>query len=187
MYDEKIFYDSDCLICFLIVDQCEILQKLFSKVIVPSIVQKEILSLRLNPRIKYNFQRLIQMNFVEVRTMKTHSVEHRIFLKILEKYSFVGPGEAATIALACQNNGVVASNNLLDVRGLVEDYDLNLITTAFIMAKAYENGIKTRKELDEIWKDMLDNGRKRSLPNFKSFTDYYERQYIEDSFFMGLN
>ena len=89
MYDEKIFYDSDCLICFLIVDQCEILQKLFSKVIVPSIVQKEILSLRLNPRIKYNFQRLIQMNFVEVRTMKTHSVEHRIFLKILEKYSFV--------------------------------------------------------------------------------------------------
>lgn len=92
------------------------------------------------------------MNFVEVRTMKTHSVEHRIFLKILEKYSFVGPGEAATIALACQNNGVVASNNLLDVRGLVEDYDLNLITTAFIMAKAYENGIKTRKELDEIGK-----------------------------------
>ncbi|MBQ6813710.1 MAG: hypothetical protein IJP12_03635 [Methanobrevibacter sp.] len=32
------------------------------------------------------------------------------------------------------------------------------------MAKAYEKGIKTRKELDEIWKDMLDNGRKRSLP-----------------------
>ena len=187
MYDKKVFYDSDCLICFLIVNQCGILQQLFSKVIVSTVVQKEILNLRLNPKIQQNFNKLVQMDFVEVRPMELHSTEHSLYLELKEKYKFMGNGEAAVIALAFVNKWVVASNNLLDVRGIVEDYDLNFVTTAFILAKAYEKGIKTRQELDEIWKSMLENGRKRSLPNVKSFTDYYENKYVEDSFYMGLD
>lgn len=103
-------------------------------------------------------------------------------------YEFMGDGEAAVIALTQENGGVIASNNLRDVKDYVEDYDLNLITTAFILAIAYENHLKTKEELDKIWKDMINNGRKRSLPrNVNSFTQYYDELYLDDMLFMGLN
>ena len=127
------------------------------------------------------------MDFVEIKTMKQGYSEHKSYLKIKKKYKFMGSGEAAVIALTCKNGGVIASNNLVEVRGFAEDYDLKLITTAFILAKAYEFGIKKRKELDKIWQEMIKNGRKRSLPrNVKSFTDYYSGKYVDDCLFMSL-
>ena len=185
MYEGNVFYDSDCLVCFLAIKQCEILQKLFSKVIVPSIVENEILNPATPQYIKDNFKKLSELDFVEVREMEVGSCEHELYNKIKKDYEFMGNGEAAVIALTHENGGVIASNNLSDVRGYVEDYDLNLITTAFILAKAYEKGLKSRKELDDIWHDMINHGRKRSLPNSKSFTQYYENKYLEDTCFMG--
>lgn len=187
MYEKKVFYDSDCLICFLVVGQCRILQELFSKIIISAVVENEILGLRFNPDIQYNYNKLKEMEFVEVKSMVVGSKEHDLYLKLQDRYKFMGKGEAAVIALACENQGIIASNNLLDVRGIVEDYGLNLITTSFILAKAYEAGVKTRLELDEIWKDMLINGRKRSLAPAKSFTEYYENVYEKDNYYMGLN
>ncbi|MBQ6344647.1 MAG: hypothetical protein IJI96_00855 [Methanobrevibacter sp.] len=186
MYDERVFYDADCLVCFLVVGQCEILQKLFSKMIIPAVVENEILGLRFNPKIQYNYNKLKKMGFVEVRAMVDGSKEHGRYLKLKKKYKFMGKGEAAVIALACEKGGIIASNNLLDVRGIVEDYGLNLITTSFILAKAYEEDVKTRAELDNIWKDMLREGRKRSLANARSFTEYYEGEYKTDSFYMKI-
>ena len=100
----------------------------------------------------------------------------------------MGDGEAAVIALTRENNGVIASNNLRDVKDYVKEYDLNLITTAFILAISYEKDIKTKEELDEIWINMIENGRKRSLPrNINSFTQYYNELYLKDKLIMGLN
>lgn len=186
LYEGNVFYDSDCLVCFLAVKQCEILQKLFSKVIVPLVVKHEILDPSTPQYIKDNFNRLIELDFVEVKEMELRSAEHERYIKLKHNYRFMGNGEAAVIAWTCENGGVIASNNLSDVRGFVEDYDLNLITTAFILAKAYEAGIKTRKELDDIWEDMIQNGRKRSLPS-KSFTQYYEGKYLDDMLYMGFD
>lgn len=113
------------------------------------------------------------MDFVEVKHMQVGSKEHALYKRLQKKFKFLGKGESAVIAITCQCDGVIASNNLLDVMGLVEDYNLNLVTTAFILAKAYENGVKSRKELDGIWRDMVKNGRKRSLPhNIGSFSEY---------------
>ena len=100
----------------------------------------------------------------------------------------MGDGEAAVIALTQENGGVIASNNLRDVKDYVKKHDLNLITTAFILALAYERQIKTKEELDEIWTNMIDNGRKRSLPrNINSFTQYYDELYFKDMRLMRLN
>ncbi len=123
------------------------MQKLFSKVIVSSIVADEILNKNAPFEVKKNFKKLIKMDFVEIKTMKDGSSEHNAYLKIKKKYKFRGSGEAAVIALTCKNGGVIASNNLVDVRGFAEDYDLKLITTAFILAKAYEFGIKKKKRI----------------------------------------
>lgn len=161
MYKKDVIYDSDCLVCFLAVRQCGILKKLFSKVIVPAIVEKEILNPRTPPDIRYEFNRLKQMDFVEVKHMQVGSKEHALYKRLQKKFKFLGKGESAVIAITCQCDGVIASNNLLDVMGLVEDYNLNLVTTAFILAKAYENGVKSRKELDgigEIWLKMVVKG-----------------------------
>ena len=173
------------LVCFLAVKQCGILQEMFSKVIVPLVVKDEIMNPATPQYIKNNFYKLIELDFVEVKEMRLGSAEHDRYIRLKDDYEFMGNGEAAVIALACENGGVIASNNLSDVRGYVEDYDLKLITTAFILAKAYEAGIKTRKELDNIWKDMIKNGRKRSLPA-KSFTHYYEGKYVDDMLYMGF-
>ena len=107
---------------------------------------------------------------------------------IEKNHECMGEGEAAVIALTRENGGVIASNNLKDVKNLVKDFNLNLITTAFILAIAYEKCIKTKEELDVIWTRMIKNGRKRSLPsNIHSFTQYYDELYFKDTMDMGLN
>lgn len=160
LFETDVFYDSDCLSCFLAVRECGILQKLFSEIIVPGVVAHEILKKGTPQHIKDNFNDLVKLDFVEVRGMEVGSSEHELFNDIKRDYEFMGDGEAAVIALTQENGGVIASNNLRDVKDYVEDYDLNLITTAFILAIAYENHLKTKEELDKIWKDMINNGRK---------------------------
>ena len=67
LYELDVFYDSDCLICFLAVRQCKILQQLFSKVIVLLIVKQEISNRGTPQYIKDNFHELVQLDFVEIR------------------------------------------------------------------------------------------------------------------------
>ena len=187
LYEKDVFYDSDCLVCFLAVRQCGILQQLFSKVIVPLVVKEEILDRGTPQYIKDSFNDLIELDFVEIRELGVGSEEYDFYENIKKEYG-IGNGEAAVIALTHQNGGVIASNNLSDVCNPIEKYDLNLITTAFILAMAYENQIKSKEELDDIWKNMRLRGRKRSLPRgVNSFTQYYEEYYFKDMEFMGLN
>ena len=188
LFEKKIFYDTDCLSCFLAVNEYEILQKLFSKIIIPKAVEIEILDDGTPKHIKNNFYKLVKQDFVEVQTMEIGSPEYELFNDIKKNHDFMGDGEAAVIALTHENGGVIASNNLNDVKKLVKDFNLNLITTAFILAIAYEKGIKTRAELDGIWKQMIKKGRKRSLPtNIHSFTQYYNELYFKDTLDMGLD
>lgn len=188
LFETDVFYDTDCLSCFLAVRECEILQELFSKIIVPLVVMHEILDKDTPQYIKDNFNELVNLEFVEVYEMGIGSCEYNLFNDIKKDYEYMGDGEAAVIALTQENGGVIASNNLRDVKDYVKKYDLNLITTAFILALAYERQIKTKEELDEIWTNMINNGRKRSLPrNIHSFTQYYDELYFDDMELMGLN
>ena len=188
LFEKKIFYDTDCLSCFLAVNECGILQKLFSKIIIPTAVESEILDDGTPKHIKNHFRKLVNLEFIEVQTMEIGSPEHELYNDIKKNHQFMGDGEAAVIALTRENGGVIASNNLKDVKKLVKDFDLNLITTAFILATAYEKCIKTSSELDEIWKRMIRNGRKRSLPNnIHSFTQYYDELYFKDTLDMRLD
>ena len=187
LYEKDVFYDSDCLTCFLAVKECGILQQLFSKVIVPLVVKEEILHRGTPQYIKDNFNELLLLDFVEIREMGIMSKEYDFYDELKKEYPGIGDGEAAVIALVHENGGVIASNNLRDVRDPIEKFDLNFITTAFILAMAYENQIKSREELDEIWQYMLKCGRKRSLPKINSFTQYYDSLYLDDMQFMGLD
>ena len=77
------------------------------------------------------------------------------------------------IALAKEEKGIVASNNLRDISAPVAFYQLNLVTTGDILEKAFSQNFITETEGNQIWQAML---MKRRRLGAKSFTDYLKRR-----------
>lgn len=67
MSNKPIFYDSDVLICFLEIDEQEILKKLFSKVIVPEIVYVELNRKNSPQNVKDNLKVLIGEDLLKLK------------------------------------------------------------------------------------------------------------------------
>lgn len=81
----------------------------------------------------------------------------------------MGKGEAAAVALAIENDGILASNNTRDVVKVVEKYELTWIKTGDILVKAYNCNILSESEGNQLWKKMLNQKRYLTEP---TFTDY---------------
>lgn len=64
--DKPVFYDTDCLESFLFVDAGYILERLFSKIIIPEQVYGEIMVEKTPLIVKTNFEKL-KVGFVEIR------------------------------------------------------------------------------------------------------------------------
>lgn len=105
--------------------------------------------------------------------MEVGSEEYRDYLKMTTSpergLRIIGRGEAAGIAMARNRNGVLASNNIRDVRQYVEKYKILHITTGDILIEAMEAGIITENDGNVIWADMIK--KKRLLPT-RSFSEY---------------
>ncbi len=94
---------------------------------------------------------------------------HKLTTSPDEGYKIIGPGEAASIALASVHNGVVASNNLKDIALYVKELGLRHITIGDILIEALEKGLITEAEGNAIWASMLAKRRKLGAV---SFTEY---------------
>ena len=81
------------------------------------------------------------------------------------------------MALAHLNNGIVASNNLSDVREYVESLGIELITSSMILSEAVEKDIVSENTANELWKGMINEGI--DLPK-NSFKEYYDELYERD-------
>ena len=81
-------------------------------------------------------------------------------------------GEAAAIALAVENEGILASNNTRDIDDAVKRFNLTRINTGDILVKAFNCQIISEKEGNAIWSKMLN--QKRYLTE-ASFSDYLKR------------
>ena len=81
----------------------------------------------------------------------------------------IGRGEASAIALAKVRGGVVASNNLRDVKSYVEEFGVELITTGDILKEALNRELITEAEGNSLWQNML---RKRRKLGYASFSEY---------------
>jgi predicted nucleic acid-binding protein len=66
MHNKPIFYDSDVLICFLEINEQNILKKLFSKVIVPELVYQELNRENSPKNVKNSLKSLMNIGFVEI-------------------------------------------------------------------------------------------------------------------------
>ena len=179
--NKPVFYDTDCLECFLFVDAGHILEELFSKIIIPEQVYSEIMAENTPAIVKKNFKNL-KNRFVEIKEISFLSQEYTTYNLIKKGLwsktgKICGSGESAAITLAHLNNGLVASNNLSDVEEYIESLDIELITSSMILSKAVERDIISKENADDLWKGMIDKGIK--LPK-ESFSDYFDELYETD-------
>ena len=88
-------------------------------------------------------------------------------------HKVIGSGEAASISLAKQHGGIVASNNLRDIQSYISEYNLKHMTTGDILIDAYNRKFITEDEGNIIWANMLAKRRKLGAV---SFTDYLKQK-----------
>lgn len=179
--NKPVFYDTDCLECFLFVDAGHILEELFSKIIIPEQVYSEIMAENTPAIVKKNFKNL-KNRFVEIKEISFLSQEYTTYNLIKKGLwsktgKICGSGESAAITLAHLNNGLVASNNLSDVEEYIESLDIELITSSMILSKAVERDIISKENADDLWKGMINKGIK--LPK-EPFSDYFDELYETD-------
>lgn len=79
MSDKPIFYDSDVLICFLKINEIEILKELFSKVIISKNIKEELTNVNAPKNEVNEINRLIEEKFIEVVEIEVLSSEYSYY------------------------------------------------------------------------------------------------------------
>ena len=168
----SLFFDNDCLSAFLWTEKQNILTKLYSnRIIIPRPVYVEIDRPSIS-HLKRRLDEMIENEGVIVKDIDVGTSEFDLYYELTEslesEYRLIGKGEASTIALAKEKNGIVASNNLRDISRYVNMFNLKHITTGGVLIEALDNGFISESDGNNIWSEML---AKRRRLGASSFTD----------------
>jgi len=172
---ELLYFDNDCISAFLWVDEQSILAQMYpGRIVIPKPVYDE-LSYPGVQHLKKRIDKMVSLGQASIMTISTDSKAYSIYREMTQEpkksHCIIGNGEAACLALAIENSGVVASNNLRDIKIYLEDYNVKHITTADIMVEAFQLGYVTESEANTIWESML---RKRRRLGADSFSEYLQ-------------
>lgn len=173
---DLLFCDTDCLSAFLWVRNESLLPQLYpGKVIIPRPVYTELCRPN-TPQLKNRIDVLLAQNLVSIQDIPIDSEEYSTYYQLTEsptkEHVVIGNGEAASISLAKKYGGIVASNNLRDIKSYISEFGLKHTTTSDILVDAYKRGLITEKEGNTIWANML---AKRRRLGAASFTDYLKQ------------
>ena len=165
------FFDTDCISAFLWIKNESILSKLYpGKIILPKQVYDEISSV---PPLIKRIEQMKGAGDLTVQSITVGTTEYNEYCKLAvnppKGKKTIGRGEAAAIALTKSNNGILASNNLRDIKRFVDEYGLKHITTGDILVEALNKGIITENDGNTIWANMI--AKRRMLPT-ASFSEY---------------
>lgn len=165
------YFDTDCLSAFLWVRGESLLAKLYpGKIILPMQVYDEI---RKVPHLFNRVETMKNNGELQVESIMSGTNEHKEYTCMTtspeEGQKIIGRGEAVAIALAKKNQGILASNNLRDVKAYVDKYSIPHITTGDILIEAQNKGLITEAEGNVLWSEMIK--KRRMLPT-PTFTDY---------------
>ncbi len=172
--NEILFFDNDCISAFLWVDESSIITQLYGcNVAIPTQVYKELSAGRGQAKVlKYRIDIMLEKKEAFLVDMETNSPEFELYQELSSVDSggnYIGRGEAACIALAKERNGILASNNLKDVKKYIDKYNLKHTTTADILVDAYNRKILSYDQIEEIWSDMILKRRKLGATSFKEY------------------
>ena len=155
---DQIFIDTDFISAFLWVGTENLLVSLYGgKIVIPKQVYDELS----NPRVVHLKQKtdlLIDSGEASIGRIMAGTEEAMLYLSLTHSpepgLRIIGRGEAASIVLAKQNNGILASNNIRDIMPYVIRFELKHTTTADILVKAFQRDLITRAQGDTIWTNM---------------------------------
>jgi len=122
-------------------------------------------------RVPYLAERVrlsISAGHITPQVMLAGSAEALQFARFHESGRY-GAGEAACMAYILYHGGVLASNNLSDVKTFCTRNGIPLLTTPDVLRRMYDEGRLSISETDELWGKML--ARRRKLPA-SSFSEY---------------
>ena len=158
------------------------MKNLFSKVIIPEPVYNELINIGIYQNIKQRLNFLIQENFVEIAELDFASTEGNTYNLIRRGFwsdgYIIGRGESAAMAFAIENNGIVASNNLSDVRDICDDYEIPIFTASMILAFCFELNLMNMDDVEDVWKKIISN-TKQIMPA-QTFKKYYHNLFEND-------
>lgn len=142
------------------------------RIVVPKPVYTE-LSRPNTPHLKARVDALVANGQVMIQDIDVSSEAYQIYYQLTEApeagHKVIGNGEAASISLAKQYGGIVASNNLRDIQVYISEFGLQHTTTGNILVDAYNRKIITEAEGNCIWAQMIAKRRKLGAA---TFTDY---------------
>lgn len=170
---EPLFFDTDCLSAFLWINNQSLLAQLYpGRVIIPAQVYAE-LSIPSVPHLKQRIDVMISSGDARIETIQVDTEEYRLYRKLVTKpdpgHVIIGSGEAAAIALAKEQGGILASNNLRDISDYVSEFGLQHKTTGDILKEALDCGLITEAVGNQLWQNML---HKRRRLGYLSFTEF---------------
>ena len=170
---EQLFFDTDCLSAFLWVNDQSLLAQLYpGRIVIPSQVYSE-LSRPSIPHLKARIDSMLANNEATVEGFDVGSDMYELYTKMTSDpdsgHRIIDSGEAAGIAMAKEKGGILASNNLRDIKQYTEEFGLKHITTGDILKEAYDKGLISEVQANQIWQDMLS---KRRRLGYQSFTEY---------------
>jgi len=171
---ELVVFDTDCLSSFLCVQAEGLLLKLYKgRMVIPERVEVEFR--RKSNLLHERLMKLVDRGEIRVLLIEPGTAEYALYKEysedITEYHTAMGWGESAAIALTQVNNGILASNNLRDIRKLVDHLVLPHLTTADILVTVCQQGVMDKGKLDVIWRDM----RKECWLPTETFSEYLAR------------
>ena len=112
---DSLFFDTDCISAFLWVNEQSLLHLLYpGRVAIPKPVYDEI-SYPSTPHLKQRIDYMMNNRQIILVAINVDSETYALYQKLTTNpdkgHKIIGPGEAASIALAKTYNGIVASNN----------------------------------------------------------------------------
>lgn len=170
---EQLFFDTDCISSFLWVKQENLILQLYpGRIILPQDVFNELNQPYL-PHFMKKLSELKRSGEISTMSIMINTGEFDIFHELTiapqEGRKIIGRGEAAAIALAKVNNGIIASNNFKDISQYISLYKLKHVSTCDILVEAFNKKLIDESTGNRIWISMLQ--KKRLLP-FTTFSDY---------------
>ena len=170
---DPLFFDTDCLSAFLWIHEESILAKLYpGRVVIAEQVYAE-LSNPCVSHLKARVNLLIGKHQARRESISTGTDVYALYYKLAyspdKGHAVIGKGEAAAIALAKEKNGILASNNLMDISVYVKEYGLTNMTTGDILKEALQRSFITEAEGNALWCNMLKRRRKLGYDSFTNF------------------
>lgn len=175
MTNPPLYFDTDCLSAFLWVKDESLLPQLYpGRVVIPKQVYDELGHV---PHLRSRIDILLNRGVISVMEIKSGTEAHQLYTEFTRKpkpgRAIIGRGEAASLALAKGENGIVASNNLADISHYIREYQLEHKTTGDILIEALDSGLISEQDGNTLWANML---KKRRKLGANSFTDYLKQK-----------